>query len=155
MYEPGPETDKLKDAFAAAYLRNPTDSYAAARVIESNYGKAAWISLNWVFDEYVIAKMSTMQQSVGVASMLPTKEEFALQVLTASTDVADKADKLKYLDLFAKVMGYVDKPGAGGNIGNLTINQNRVMTKVIYESPDAWERAATAKQAALIEHASI
>ena len=153
MYPPGPETDKLKKAFAAAFLRNPMDAYAAARTVETHIGKASWIAANWIMDAEVLAFMTEMQSTAGVTSMLPTKEEFALQVLTASHDVADKADKLKYLDLFAKVMGFVEKPGNGGvHVG--TMNVNKVMTRIAFESPEAFERAAMARQARLVEHAA-
>lgn len=153
MYEPAEERT-LKIAFAAAYLRNPNDAYAAARSVEPHAGKAAWIAANWTFDPLVMEAQAEFQQKSGAASMLPSHDEFSLKLYREIDTTTDAETKLKYYKLFAESMGFIRKPDENRNGSGMNVFMNKVMVVPVASTADDWEAQATGQQAKLLANAS-
>lgn len=130
----------LKKLFAAAWLRQPDNPYAAAREVEEHPGKAIWISQNWLEDPAVLDEKTRLKAALGPLVAVPTKEQFAAEVYAKKCK--DDATQLRYYEFFAKLMGYVeDGKGSGVNVNIL--NQQKFMPVPAFASDDDWQRIAS------------
>lgn len=129
----------LKKLFAAAWLRQPDNPYAAAREVEARPGVAAWISQHWLEDEDVLAEKTRLVAALGPLVTVPTKEQFAAEVYAKKCK--DDATQLRYYEFFAKLMGYVDE-GKGNGVNVNILNQQKIMPVPAFSSDDEWQRIA-------------
>lgn len=156
MYPDDETTLLLKKRFAAAWLRNPDNAFAAAREIEPDEpGRQYWISNNWVTDPEVIAERDRMFAQGGALSRVPTREDLALEVYNHKCK--DDSTQLQYYKFFADLMGYIKKDENGGNTTNINLLNApgaRIMPVPIAASDEEWERCATSHaQMLLSRHA--
>jgi hypothetical protein len=110
---------KEKEAFAAAWLREPDAFKAAVAVVgASNAGRALQIAATWVFDDYVLQHKADLKEEFGEDYFLPTKADTARKALEVFDTMRDGETKLKALRLYAEIMGHIAKPEQLGKIGN-------------------------------------
>lgn len=136
----------LKKLFAAAWLRQPDNPFAAAREIEEHSGKAIWIAQNWLEDETVLAEKTRLKAMLGPIVTVPSKEQFAADIY--SKKCKDDATQLRYYEFFAKLMGYIDADTKGGVNVNI-LNQQKVLAVPMATSEDDWQRIAQDHQKTL------
>lgn len=132
-------TPLLKKLFAAAWLRQPENPFAAAREVETHPGKAVWISQNWLEDETVLAEKTRLLALMGPLVTVPSKEQFAAEVYAKKCK--DDAVQLRYLEFFAKLMGYIEE-GKGSGVNVNILNQQKFMPVPAFASEDEWQRIA-------------
>lgn len=135
----------LKKLFAAAWLRQPDNPYAAAREVEDHPGKAIWISQNWCEDDDVLNERTRLKTALGPIATVPTKEQFAAEVYAKKCK--DDATQLKYFEFFAKLMGYTDDDKGGVHVNIL--NQQKVLAVPMASNEDEWQHIAQERQKVL------
>lgn len=116
----------LKDAFALAWLKTPSDPFKAAISVFGpiDVGKALRAADEWVKDEYVINRKAQLVAESGQEAFLPTKAELALKVMSVADESRFADDKIKALRLYAEIMGHIEKPdnkSKGNGQANLVI----------------------------------
>lgn len=147
LFPATPATDELKLKFAKAYARNRDDAYAAARTIEADYGRAQHMAMNWISDPIVLEYLAETEDDDAEA--LPTKDEFAAELLRQARETKSSAVKLDYMKLFATVMGFVEKPRDNSPQVNVAI-VNKVMRMPRSSTDDEARQRIAANQARLI-----
>ena len=107
---------KQKDDFAAEWIRS-NDPFKAAIVVfgPDNAGRALQASVEWTRDAYVIAKRAELLEEVGEEAFLPTKADLARKVLEVHENSRAPEDKLKALELYGKLMGFIAKENKTDN----------------------------------------
>lgn len=148
-----PDDTILKDAFAAALLRQPNEPFRAAlTVFGADNIKALECAQQWVSDTYVLSKQAELLEKLGEDSFLPNKAMLSRRVWEAAESATDKKEKAALFKLYAEVRGFVDKGGTNINT-NVTLNQNRVMIMRDHGTDDDWERKASDQQLKLVSDA--
>lgn len=139
MYEE-PHATALKKLFAAAWLRQPENPFAAAREVEPDHpGRQVYISREWLEDPVVLAERDRLVALLGPIARVPTKEDLALEIYRRKCK--NDSEQLAYYKFFAELMGYTDPKTAGGiNINNMV--GVRVMPVPVAASDEEWERVA-------------
>jgi len=139
-------TPLMKKLFAAAWLRQPENPYSAAREVEARPGFAVWIAQTWVDDEDVLGECTRLRAALGPIAAVPSKEQFAFEVY--SKPCKDDATKLRYLEFFAKLMGYIDE-GKGSGVNVNILNQQKVLAVPMGSTDAEWEHIAQEHQKTL------
>ena len=140
MYEE-PHATALKKLFAAAWLRQPENPFAAAREVEPDHaGRQYYISENWLTDPVVIAEKDRLVALLGPIARVPTKEEFALEVYRKKCK--SDSEQLAYFKFFAELMGYTADKGGAPNVNINNMVGVRIMPVPLAASDDEWERVA-------------
>lgn len=151
---PLPDDTILKDAFAAALLRQPTEPFRAAlTVFGADNIKALEAAQQWVSDIYVLSKQAELLETLGEDAFLPNKATLARRVWEAAESATDKKEKAVLFKLYGEVRGFVDKGGNTNISTNVTLNQNRVMVMRDHGTDDDWERKASDQQMKLVSDA--
>lgn len=148
-----------KEAFGIALALSPDDAFkAACAVFGDDSGGALKASQTWLKDPVVIAAKLKFIEDNGRAADLPTKDEFAAEVLKMARQKSDDGqrfiydgkDRLAAYKLAAEVMGYMPKPGSI-NLNQVN-NDNRTQNVMYVPQPstnDDWEERLAKQQAAL------
>jgi len=126
FYTPDEAKEKKRE-FAAALMRFNTDPVKAAREVESRVMHFNYILQNWQYDNEVNNYMKEIRDAGGLASTIPTKEEFAATIYREGSDIRAADIKLDYFKLFAQVMGFIEKGGVNVNTTNNVITQRNVV----------------------------
>ena len=121
------EIETKKREFAAAYLRNPLRPDIAAREVDSRSSFVTYILTNWQLDPEVQNYMNEVRQEAGPKATVPTKEQFAAEIYRQAGEISNYDLKRDYFELFAKVMGYIERPAAVVNNNNLNVDQRSVI----------------------------
>ena len=143
------ETPENKLLFAEAFLRHPDNAFTAAKsVFPRNMAYALYASQHWLHDEDVISQQKELLKTNGEATYLPSKSEVAREIHTLAGNAQEPDIKLKALQLYCNVRGYIEKPGT-------TINNNSVCNKIMvvkdHGTDDDWENKLQDQQQLLIE----
>lgn len=128
-------TKQLKLAFAGALLRDKDILKAAIAIYpaDNDLAKAIRISNEWPNDPYVVAEMDRLLKEKGPEGFLPTKAQVAAEFYKIGTDVMTrKQDRIKALDSYSAIMGFIQKPSTGESEG-----EQRLPTFVIKKYADA------------------
>lgn len=153
-----------KEAFGIALAMCPTDPFKAAiAVFGDDSGGALRASQKWLKDPVVLASKLKFIQDNGAKSDLPTKEEFAVEVLgmarLKSDDgqrfIYDARERLQAYELAAKLLDYM--PKAGSINVNQVNNDNRTQNVMYVPQPTSdasWEERLEAQQAKLVNVAA-
>jgi len=151
----------LKKKFAYELLKAPKDSLKIARELLTtpndisniyNVGKALKISQLWPVDPVVIAEKEKLLRDNGAKHFLPSKEEFAREVLDVARSAGDFDTKHKFFKLYAESQGFIEKPTT--NITSNTQNiSNRVMVMPAPTEDSHWEKQLLVQQQSLINDA--
>lgn len=145
MYE-GEELINRKRIFAAALLRTPLDPMTAALATDPRRHYATVICNTWQYDADVQEHMREIEATAGAAARIPTRDDVASRLYTEATSIRDKDTALKYYELLAKIMGYIEKPATQNvNVNNIMDNRKVVMLPAT-TSLDDWEAAAIQQQ---------
>ena len=151
------EIEERKAAFAAALLRFPNaiDAGKAAASVESRPAHAHYMVTNWTIDPEVMGMVAKLRAGKGSAGYVPTKEEFAAALWLEANGCEHKDTKLKFFELFAKTMSFIEKPPSTVvNNNNAIVDARKVMIMPAPMSIDEWEAAAVEQQAKLVNAAS-
>lgn len=89
---------------------------AACEVFPADTNTALWISHNWVNDPVVVAAKDKYLEAANTSQALLDKEQFARMLLNMANEknasntihLLDGKDRLKALELYAKVTGLID-----------------------------------------------
>lgn len=105
-----------KKLFGVELAKTNQAFQAAQNICGDNTSEALWISTNWLNDPEVIAAKDIYLKSLEQSTSLLDKEETAARLLEMSEEmnlsrtfyVLDGKDRLKALELYAKIRGYLD-----------------------------------------------
>lgn len=147
LFEPdntAPVPDAHKKAFAIEWAKVPTDPFKAAlQVFPEDTTSALWASRNWILEPDVNAIKDQYLKSLKEHEKLLDREETARKFLSFC-DEKDKSgrytiearDRLKALEYYAKMMGYMEESVIKNVINNdTTVNNNEM--KIVFVEPDA------------------
>lgn len=89
---------------------------AACNVFEKDTNTALWVSHNWVNDPIVVAAKDKYLEAADTSQVLLDKSQLARKFLTMAEEknannsfyILDGKDRLKALELYAKLKGYLD-----------------------------------------------
>lgn len=148
-----------KQLFAEALLRAPNQPVVAARaVFPLDPGKAFIASTQWPHDAEVLAYQRQLLDRFGAKHFMPTKEQLAMIVLLSAEETNfsgskkhEYGDRLKAYELYAKILGFIERPGI--NVQNNTMINN-VMVVRDHGTNEDWASKAANQQKALLTHAS-
>lgn len=140
-----------KTKFADAWLRNPNDPFQAAlRVLKNDISKALWVAQHWISDAFVWSEKERLIKEFGPREFLPTQEDLARKLWDDGNGIVNPDVRIRYLELFSRVLGYVEKPS--DKQVQVNIDNRRVMIVKDHGSDEDWERQAKLQQVKLIEH---
>lgn len=148
---------RLKLAFAEAWLRNPKNAYAAAmQVTRNDCFTALQIADNWIWDSEVLQFKEALLDEHGEEHFLPSKFEMIRDVLDRADRCLNDDSYVKHMKLAADMRGFIEKPGV--TINNNTQTNNRVMLIPVGQLNDDgtvnaldWEKKAIQQQQDLVE----
>jgi len=118
---------------------------------QENYGRAMQAQI-WQHDPVVRAEVERLQNGGEVETIIPTKEQFAKEVLDEARAARDPKDKVGLLKLHAEVMGYMPKNGVNVNVNNDN-RSIKVLRVPAYASPAAFAERLRTQQTKLIANA--
>ena len=135
--------------FAEALLRHPDNAFTAAKsVFPRNMAYALYASQNWQHNEDVLSHQKQLLKTNGQDRYLPSKSDVAREIHTVAGDAQEPEVKLKALQLYCNVRGFIEKPGT-------TIHNNSVCNKIMvvkdHGTDEDWERKLQEQQQVLIE----
>jgi len=133
---------ELKQQFATLLLRLNDPFLAAKTIFEPDISRSLYVSQTWPFDPDVIKFKKTLLKQNGKAAYLPTKPEVASELHTIAKQELDTDYRLRAYELFAKIMGYIEKPGA---IFNNVSNHNVLIVKD-HGTDDEWAKKVLEQQ---------
>ena len=107
--------DEKKRLFGIG-LAKQTPFKSACEVFKDDTNTALWVSHNWVNDPIVVAAKDKYLEAADTSQALLDKEQFARMLLNMASEknasntihVLDGKDRLKALELYAKVTGLID-----------------------------------------------
>ena len=142
----------LKEQFAEALLRNPSDAFGAAKSLGVDINTALMITQNWVMCPEVAEMQRSMLLERGLAEFLPDKDEAALMILEKAREAKKISEFKELMELYGKFRGFIQKPGT-------TINNNTAILNPVMEVPMAgslqdWADVASRQQQHLLEVAT-
>ena len=146
-----PADAEKKRAFAFKLLQNPTKPIEAAKaVFPGDMATACTVSVAWVNDPEIIELQQKLLEEYGEEHFLPSKADVGRELYKIGTQyAADNKDKIKALETFSRLMGYLGESST--NINNFMSTSNRVMMVPENQTIDSWAHKAKDNQASLIE----
>lgn len=150
------DQQKLKLAFADAWLRNPRDAYKAALEITRNDCAASLhIVDKWVWDKEVLDFKKSLIEEFGEEHFLPSKASMVVDILHRAEGAVADDSYVKLMKLAADMRGYIEKPGI--TVNNNSQTNNRVMIVPVGHlnddgtvNADDWENKAIEQQQGLV-----
>lgn len=148
-----------KRKYAFQLLLEPNEPYKAglkAYPEDTPYsnGMAFKIASEWQCDEECLSLRRDLVAEYGEAFFLPTKGDIAREVYnTAIKTAKTAADKLKALELYANLMGFIEKPAQAVINNTNTQTTNKVMVVPKSSSDDDWESRLIEQQQKLVANA--
>lgn len=114
--EPMIENAEEKKQLFGIELAKNTAFKAACNVFGDDTNIALWVSQNWINDPSVIAVRDKYLEAANTSQTLLDKEQFARMLLNMANEknasntihLLDGKDRLKALELYAKVRGLID-----------------------------------------------
>ena len=146
------DDEKLKQAFGIALAKGKSAFDAGMELFKEEMPKALWASLNWVNDPTVIASKDIYQQTLKNLQKPLDKDQLLAKILSFADEringvpLVEAKDRLKALELYAKVSGYIDKIdiNASTNINSTTNNLMKIVL-VKPEKQDQIEQSSNIK----------
>ena len=145
------DDEASKRLFGIELNNHKTPFEAACAVFKTDTNKALWASQNWPTDPIVVGAKSAYNPVETVK--LLDKEGLALKLLTFADEkdptgrfyISEAKDRLKALELYAKVQGFTDKVEVSPNA-----NVNNFI-KLLFVKPDNENH----KEETIIEHINV
>ncbi len=109
------DADEKKRLFGIS-LAKQSAFKSACEVFKDDTNTALWVSHNWVNDPIVVAAKDKYLEAADTSQALLDKEQFARMLLNMASEknasntvhILDGKDRLKALELYAKVTGLID-----------------------------------------------
>lgn len=128
--EPTIENAEEKKQLFGIELAKAPAFQAACAVFGDDTSSALWVSQNWLNDPVVVAAKDKYLKAADVSQVLLDKQQLARKFLTMAEEknpsntfyILDGKDRLKSLELYAKLMNYLDDKSTPTPI-NFTHNQ--------------------------------
>lgn len=135
------QQDEEKQKLFGIELAKNSNAFQAALVIfPDNTNKALWISWHWVSSAITIASRDLYKQAVDVSANLLDKDAFSVKLLKLADEKNDRGqftndaqDRIKALELYAKVRGFV---GTAVVDASVNTTNNNVMEIILVKSPE-------------------
>lgn len=134
------QDEEKQKLFGIELAKNPNAFQAALMIFPDDTSKALWASWNWVSNAITIASRDLYKQVVDVSTKLLDKDAFSVKLLdladekTASGHFANETqDRLKALELYAKVRGFV---GTAVIDASTNTTNNNTMEIILVKSPE-------------------
>lgn len=133
-----------KQAFAIEWAKNPGNPFEAACIVfSSDTTSALWASRNWILDPEINARKDHYLKASDDVGKLLDKSELASRLLRFSEEkniegtryVVEAKDRLKALEIYAKMMGYLNE----ATQINSTFNNTNEM-KIVFVNPDTIDK---------------
>jgi len=127
--------EEKKKLFGIELAKGNIPFDAALLVTNDNAGLALWICNNWTNDPEVIAARDLYINSVGTQSKILDKEQTAVKFLQIADDkrngryTAETKDRLRALELYAKLCGYLNDTIINNNPSNVVNKISVVLVK--------------------------
>lgn len=143
-------SDEDKRRFADAFARTQNAATAALSIF-SHAGEALRQSLILPNDPKVIEELKRIKSEVTEAELLPSKAELAREVLQRARGSNDNEEYGKLMDLYFRVMGMIEKPGA-----NVDVNVKVASVMVVRDhgTDEQWAEKAAQQQKELTASAA-
>lgn len=143
---------ELKKAFAYALIERPGKPFEVAFAIfrdNAETSQALYAATYWPNDPEVLEYQRVAIANPDEAGLLPTKQQFAHEVLQRCRAEQDTEVYVKIATLYASITGHIEKPstGASNTINNLP-NAKIILMPTIMER-DAFSTKATQQQKTL------
>jgi hypothetical protein len=114
--EPVIENADEKKRLFGVELAKSTPFQAACLIFKDDTNTALWCSHNWVNDPIVVASKDKYLEAADTSQALLDKDQFARMLLNMASEknasntihILDGKDRLKALELYAKVTGLID-----------------------------------------------
>ncbi|UCE07577.1 MAG: hypothetical protein JSW07_05965 [bacterium] len=154
MFDKPVNENELKLKFADALLRSPENPWVAAKEVTDDVSLALQMSQLWVKDPIVVAQKEKLLSENGAKAFLPTKEDFAREVLVEARDAFDPDSKHKFYKLFGDSMGFIEKPSTNVSLNTQNIT-NRVMMVPVSASDEEWQEKLKNQQEVLADESKL
>lgn len=133
-----------KKLFGIELAKDHSNAFEAAiAALGDNTGLALWVSSNWLCDPEVIAARDLYANTIGVKAKLLDKNQTSVELLKIAQDKihgrysAEAKDRLKALELYAKLQGFLND--------NININNSNTFVnnelKVVLVKPQSQEES--------------
>ena len=141
--------DALAQSFARLFVDNERNPVTAALLLfPDDTLKAVRMSQDLVKDERV-KELITVYEKEREES-LPTKAQFALDLLDKMKKTDNAKDFHMFAKLYADVRGFIDKPSDAINQNSVTVVVPSVMQVPTHQSDEEWEQSLAKQQADLM-----
>lgn len=134
-----------KEAFVTEWLRTGDPFKAAHTVFPADPGRAMRASWEWTKDADVLEYRQALLSATDGCAGIPSRNELARELYQFIGNIEDKELRLSGYELFAKMMGYIEKPSPV-TIDNRHVTVNKVLVVRDHGSDDAWERQLSENQ---------
>lgn len=146
-------TQRLKLAFAEAWLFEPRNAFGAAlKITKGNSQAALAISSNWIHDDEVLAMKAALIVERGEEAFLPSKAEMVHEVIHRARETTYNDEFAKLMKLAADMRGFIEKPGVTVN-NNTSVTTNKIMAIPMFVNAqgqkltdDEWENSLIEQQ---------
>jgi hypothetical protein len=147
--------NEQKLAFARYLLLTPDNPFEAARkVFKNNIPQVLLVYQEWQDDFVVLDEMERLRAEQGKRKFMDDAEDtaqFSKKLRTAAFDLGELEIAIKANEQYAKIMGFIQKPGT-------TINANTSITHVMevdkHGNDNDWEKTLLDQQALLTDESS-
>jgi hypothetical protein len=117
--------NELKTAFAMTLVREPGDPWKAAfAILPEDPTRAMHIANVWPADAFVISEIERLKESGSTAQVADKMEQAFDLYKMAKDEKLDAEVRIKAHELYAKIMGHIERPVVNNGIIN---NSNKVM----------------------------
>lgn len=143
---------EIKTKFARYWLENISNPYSAALRLFANPAEAYQRARDWAKDEYVLAELDRLKQTITEEELLPTKAMYLRELLehARSLRTNDPDNGFKYDNLYASMRGHIEKPASASVTVNNNLTVNRVMVQKDFGNDDEYAVTLEAQQQALM-----
>lgn len=143
VHSPKPDfadDENLKKKFGIELAKGKPGFEAGIELFDKETSKALWASLNWINDPVVQAAKDSYLKAIAENQKPLDKEQLLAKILAFADEryngvpLVEAKDRIKALELYAKISGFVDKIdiNASTNINNTTNN----LMKIVLVKPD-------------------
>jgi predicted RNA-binding protein with EMAP domain len=143
-------SDEDKRRFAEVFVRTQNAATAAMSII-ANTGEALRQSYILPNDSLVIEEISRIKEKVSETDLLPSKADLAREVLQRARETKDNEEYGKLMELYFKVMGMIEKPGANVDV---SVKVASVMVVRDHGTDEEWAAKAARQQRELTADAT-
>lgn len=131
-----PNEEEKKKLFGIELAKDhPNPFEAALLVFPDDTATSLWVSQNWLNDPVVIGSKDLYAATIGAKSKILDKDQLKVKLLSISEEkvhgryLATPQERLKALELYAKISGYIDQ--AKIELNNNTLIDNKMQIVLV------------------------